>query len=108
MACCSRAWAFRSATRAVARAEDNVTQQAIKSWQVRAQNAATGLGFGGWHPGHINVQTGDGGRPYPMMRAQAMTASSGPSPVAVEAGTTEVSVTVSGDALLDSTRYPTR
>jgi predicted secreted protein len=89
-------------------AEDNVTQQAIKSWQTRAQNAATGLGFGGWHPGHINVQTGDGGRAYPMMRAQAMTASSGPSPVAVEAGTTEVSVTVSGEAILDSTKLPTR
>jgi predicted secreted protein len=87
-------------------AEDSVTQQAIKSWQARAQQAATGLGFVGWRPGHVTVQTGDGGRAYPMMRAQAMTASVGSSPVAMEAGTTEVSVTVSGEAFLDSARAP--
>lgn len=89
-------------------AEDNVTQQAIKSWQARAQNAALGLGFAAWHPGHVTVQTGDGGRAYPMMRAQAMASSVGSSPVAMEAGTSEVSVTVSGEALLDSPRAPTR
>ena len=83
-------------------AEDSVTQQAIKSWQARAQSAAVGLGFGGWRPGHITVQTGDAGRAYPVMRAQAMSVSGGSSPVAVEAGTTEVSVTVSGEAILDS------
>jgi predicted secreted protein len=89
-------------------AEDSVTQQAIKSWQARAQQAALGLGFTGWHPGHVTVQTGDGGRAYPMMRAQAMASSVGSSPVAMEAGTTEVSVTVSGEALLDSPKGPTR
>ncbi len=89
-------------------AEDSVTQQAIKSWQARAQSAALGLGFGGWRPGHITVQTGDAGRAYPVMRAQAMSVSGGSSPVAVEAGTTEVSVTVSGEAILDSTKVPTR
>lgn len=89
-------------------AEDSVTQQAIKSWQARAQSAALGLGFGGWRPGHITVQTGDAGRPYPLMRAQAMSASAGSSPVAVEAGTTDVSVTVSGEAILDSAKLPTR
>jgi predicted secreted protein len=89
-------------------AEDSVTQQAIKSWQARAQQAALGLGFAGWHPGHVTVQTGDGSRAYPVMRAQAMASSVGSSPVAMEAGTTEVSVTVSGEALLDSPRAPTR
>jgi predicted secreted protein len=88
-------------------AEDGVTQQAIKSWQARAQQAANGLGFAGWHPGHVTVQTGDGGRVYPMMRAQAMS-SGGSAPVAIEAGTTEVSVTVSGEAILDSASGPTR
>ena len=88
-------------------AEDSVTQQAIKSWQARAQQAANGLGFAGWHPGHVTVQTGDGGRVYPMMRTQAMS-SGGSAPVAIEAGTTDVSVTVSGEAILDSARGPPR
>jgi predicted secreted protein len=88
-------------------AEDSVTQQALKSWQARAQQAAVGLGFAGWRPAHVSVQTGDAGRPYPMMRA-AMASPVGSSPVAIEAGTTEVSVTVSGEATLDSAKVPTR
>ena len=88
-------------------AEDSVTQQAIKSWQARAQQAANGLGFAGWRPGHVTVQTGEAGRVYPMMRAQAMS-SAGAAPVAIEAGTTDVSVTVSGEAILDSATGPTR
>jgi predicted secreted protein len=88
-------------------AEDSLTQQAIKSWQARAQQAALGLGFAGWRPGHVIVQTGDGGRPYPMMRAQAMS-SAGAAPVAMEAGTTDVSVSVSGEAMLVPAAVPTR
>ncbi len=80
-------------------AEDSVTQQALKSWQARAQQAAQGLGFTGWRAGHVTVQTGGGGPVYPVMRAQAMAAPGG-APVTVEAGTTEVTVSVSGDALL--------
>ena len=87
-------------------AEDSVTQQAIQSWQARAQQAALGLGFSGWRPGHISVQSGDGGRVYPMMRAQVMASS--PAPVATEAGTSEVSVTVSGEAILTQAAVPTR
>jgi predicted secreted protein len=89
-------------------AEDSVTQQAIKSWQARAQQAATGLGFSGWRPGHVAVQTGDGGRAYPVMRAQAMASSAGPAPVSIEAGTTDVSVSVSGEAMLVPVAAPTR
>jgi len=89
-------------------AEDSVTHQAIKSWQARAQQAATGLGFLGWRPGHISVETGDAGRGYPVMRAQTMASSAGTAPVALEAGTTDVSVTVSGDAVVDTTAVPTR
>jgi predicted secreted protein len=81
------------------KAEDGVTQEALKSWQVRAEQAARALGFGGWRVGHVTVQTSGGGPVYPVMRAQAM-ATPGGAPVAVEAGTTEVTVTVSGDAIL--------
>jgi predicted secreted protein len=83
--------------------EDSLTQQAIKGWQERAQRAAQGLGFPAWQPGRVTVQT-EGGRVYPMPRAQALAASSGAAPVAIEAGTTEVTVTVSGDAVLDRPR----
>jgi hypothetical protein len=53
------------------------------------------------------VLTGEGGRVYPMMRAQAMS-SSGSAPVAIEAGTSDVTVTVSGEAILDAATGPTR
>jgi len=89
-------------------AEDSVTHQAIKSWQTRAQQAAIGLGFAAWRPGHVSVQTGDAGRAYPVMRAQTIASPVGGAPVALEAGTTDVSVTVSGDAVIDTTRVPTR
>ncbi|MEO8740755.1 MAG: SIMPL domain-containing protein [Casimicrobiaceae bacterium] len=80
-------------------AEDSVTLQAIKGWQARAQQAATGLGFKSWRVGHVSVQTAGGGPVMPMMRAQAMSVGSAP-PVAMEGGTTEVTVNVSGDAVL--------
>ncbi|HEX4522222.1 MAG TPA: SIMPL domain-containing protein [Casimicrobiaceae bacterium] len=88
-------------------AEDGVTQQAIRSWQSRAEQAAHALGFAGWRPGHLAVQTGDGGRMYPTMRAQA-TPGFAPAPIAVEAGTTDVTVTVSGEAVLEAAAIPSR
>jgi len=80
-------------------AEDSVTLQAIKGWQARAQQAAAGLGFASWRVGHVSVQTSGGGPVFPVMRAQAMSVSAAP-PVAMEGGTTDVTVNVSGDAVL--------
>jgi predicted secreted protein len=84
------------------RSEDALTREAIRSWQQRAATAAEALGFAAWRPGHVTVTTGDMApqpRPEMMMRAQA---AGSPSPsVAVEGGTTEITVTVSGDAVLD-------
>jgi predicted secreted protein len=82
-------------------AEDSVTLQAIKGWQARAQQAAAGLGFASWRVGHVSVQTTGGGPAFPMIRAQPMVAMAAP-PVAMEAGTTDVTVNVSGDAVLVS------
>ena len=98
--------AFSLAERTRRDAEDGVTQQAIRSWQSRAQQAAQGLGFGSWRPGHVTVQTSDGGRPYPMLRAQASSSVAGGAPVALEAGSTDVTVTVSGEAILDAAKPP--
>jgi predicted secreted protein len=89
-------------------AEDTITDQALKGWQARAQAAAQGLGFAAWRVGHVVVQTTGGGIVYPQMRAQAMSMPAAAAPVTVEAGTTEVSVTVSGDAVIEQPRLPTR
>lgn len=89
-------------------AEDSVTLQAIKSWQTRAQQAVQALGFPSWRVGHVNVQGSGGGPVYPLMRAQAMASVAAAPPVALEAGTTEVTVTVSGDAVLETAPLPTR
>lgn len=88
-------------------AEDGVTKQAIRSWQSRAEQAAQALGFANWRPGHLTVQPGDGGRVYPVMRAQAAPGFA-QAPVALEAGTTDVTVTVSGEAILEAAKTPPR
>lgn len=85
------------------KAEDALTQQAIKAWQVRAQNAANGFGIAGWRAGRVTIQTGDYGRPQPMMRMAAAGVGAAP-PVSVEAGNTDVTVTVTGEAVLDPAR----
>lgn len=83
------------------KAEDALTDQAIKSWQARAQNAARALGYDAWRTGRINVMTTEPNRPMPMMRMQASAMAASAPPVNVEGGNTEVSVTVSGEAVLE-------
>jgi predicted secreted protein len=81
------------------KAEDALTQQAIKAWQARAQAAARGFGYESWRVGKAAVQS-DAIRPQPMFRAaSAMSVSA--APVAIEAGNTDVTVTVTGEALLE-------
>ncbi len=84
-------------------AERQLMQQAIRSWQSRAQQAASGLGSDKWRTGHVTVQTSEPGRVYPMARAASAAAMSEMAPVNVEAGTTDVTVTVTGDAILEPT-----
>lgn len=84
------------------KAEETLTQQAIKSWQGRATEAARGFGFDGWRVGNVAIQSGESMRPQPMMRAMSFDAKA--APVAVEAGNSEVTVTVSGDAVLEGPR----
>lgn len=84
-------------------AEDALTQQAIRNWQQRAQSAAQGFGAAAWRPGRITVQTNDYARPQPMFRMAAGAAASA-APVAVEGGMSDVTVTVSGEAILDTVR----
>ncbi|HEY7788363.1 MAG TPA: SIMPL domain-containing protein [Casimicrobiaceae bacterium] len=84
-------------------AEDALTKDAIRSWQQRAQSASQAFGAGGWRTGRVTIQTNDYGRPQPMLKAAGMAAAS-VAPVSVEGGTSEVTVTVSGEAILDTVR----
>ena len=90
------------------KAEDALTQQAIRAWQARAQNAARGFGYDGWRAGKVTIQTGDQAPPRPMYRAAAAPMAAGAPPVSVEGGETEVTVTVVGEAVLDAPRPPGR
>jgi predicted secreted protein len=84
------------------KAEDALTQEAIKAWQARAQSASKALGFDAWRVGRVNVMTGEPPmRPQPMMRMQAAGGAGAP-PVNAEGGNTDITVTVTGDALLGS------
>ena len=85
------------------KAEDALTREAIRAWQQRAATAADALGYGTWRAGRLTVAAGDmmvQPRQEMMMRAQAG-APAAP-PIAVEGGSTEITVTVSGDAQLDN------
>ena len=86
------------------KAEDALTQQAIKAWQARAQNAARGFGSDAWRAGKVTIQTGDYMRPQPMMRMAAGGGAASAPPVNVEGGNTDVTVTVIGEAVLDAPR----
>ncbi len=86
------------------KAEDALTQQAIKLWQVRAQNAARGFGYEGWRTGRVTIQSGDFAPPRPMYRAAAAPMAASAPPVSVEGGNTDVTVSVSGEAILDPAR----
>ena len=84
-------------------AEDALTQQAIKAWQTRAQAAAQGFGSSAWRTGYVTIQTGDYARPVPMLRAAGVQAAAA-APVATEGGTTDITITVSGEAILEPAR----
>lgn len=85
--------------------EDTLTRQALRTWQARAQNATTGLGYAGWRPGRVTVNTGDFARPQPMYRSAGTSVmASAAAPVPLEAGTTDVSVSVTGEAIIDSAK----
>jgi len=87
-------------------AEDALTRDAVRAWQQRAQLAATEFGASSWRTGRVTIQGSEPGRPQPMFRAQA--AGVAAAPVSVEAGTSDVAVSVSGEVILETVRPPTR
>lgn len=94
--------AFTLAPETRRRAEDTLTREAIRAWQQRAATAADALGFAAWRPGRLTVTTGDmASQPRLDMAMRAQATPGGSPPVAVEGGTTEITVTVGGEAMLD-------
>jgi predicted secreted protein len=86
-------------------AEDALTEQAIQGFQQRAKLAAQAFGSPTWRPGRVTIQTNDFGGPRPMYKSGGVAAAAA-APVNVEGGTSDVTVTVSGEAILDTLRGP--
>jgi predicted secreted protein len=84
------------------KSEEGLMREAIRSWQQRAATAADALGYASWKTGRISVSTGDGAPPPRPFEMRAQSAAAGGAPVAVEGGSTELTVTVSGDAMLEN------
>jgi predicted secreted protein len=83
-------------------AEDALTHEAIRSWQRRADLAARAFGANGYRAGRVTIQTNDFGGPRPMYKAGGVAAAASVAPVPIEGGTTDVTVTVSGEAILET------
>ena len=75
---------------------------ALVEWQSLARQAAASMGYAGYAPGRLAVNAGDSG-PRPRFAVKAM-ATMAAEPVAVSAGSSELVVTVSGEALLGGER----
>jgi predicted secreted protein len=101
--------AFSVSAAARTAAEDALTRDAIHAWQQRAQLVAGEFGASSWRAGLVTIQGSEPMRPQPMFRAQAAGASAmAAAPVSVEAGTTDISVSVSGEVIVETVRAPTR
>ncbi|TCW81905.1 hypothetical protein C5O80_19490 [Burkholderia sp. SRS-46] len=80
-------------------AEQKLTTEAIKSFRVRAEEAAKAFGYNSYAVRDVNVGGGRNVQPYPRMMAMAapaMDSAKMSAPIAVEGGKATVSVTVNG------------
>ncbi|BAN22397.1 SIMPL domain-containing protein [Caballeronia insecticola] len=90
--------AFSLSPEAQRAAEAKLVTQAIESFRKQAQTAAQAFGYGNFTIREVNVgRSGIQPRPVMMMQARAMSADAKmAAPIAMEAGTTTVTVDVSG------------
>jgi predicted secreted protein len=81
--------------------EGEVQAQAIANFRERAEAMARSFGFGSYTLREVNVSGGDApGMPPPIVRMQAARAAAVEEALPVEAGKTQVSITVSGTVQL--------
>ncbi|WP_250528762.1 SIMPL domain-containing protein [Caballeronia sp. ATUFL_F1_KS4A] len=89
--------AFSLSPEAQRAAEQKLVSQAIDSFRKQAQSAAQGFGYNNFTIREVNVgRSGAQPRPVMMMQSRAMSADAKMAPIAMEAGTTTVTVDVSG------------
>lgn len=83
--------------------EEKLSTQAIASFRNQAQNAAQAFGYNSFTIREVNVgRNGSGPRPVMMLAARAMNATAKmAAPMAVEAGTSTVTVSVSGSVQMN-------
>lgn len=80
-------------------AEQKLTNEAIRSFRARADEAAKAFGYGAYSIRDVNVGSGRNVQPYARMMAMAapaMDSAKAGAPIAVEGGKATVSVTVNG------------
>ena len=75
--------------------EDELIREALIAFQARADLISKGLGASGYELGELQIHGGGQRPPVPVMRAQV--ASFEASPVAMEGGTSRVTITISGN-----------
>lgn len=77
--------------------------EALTEWQSLAKQAAASMGYGAYAPGRLAINVNDHmPPPRPRFAAQAMAASA--PEVSVAAGSSEIVLTVSGEAILNNRR----
>jgi predicted secreted protein len=77
--------------------------EALTDWQSLAKQAAASMGYGGYAPGRLAINVNDNvPPPRPRFSAQAMAAAA--PEVNVAGGSSEIVLTVSGDAILNTRR----
>ncbi|MBP8297544.1 MAG: SIMPL domain-containing protein [Burkholderiales bacterium] len=82
------------------KAVSQLQHEALVEWQALARQAAASMGYAGYTPGRLAVNAGDSG-PRPRFATKAMATMAADS-VTVSGGSSEMVVTVSGEALLTS------
>jgi predicted secreted protein len=81
--------------------QEELVSEALAAFRARAELVAKGLGASGYALDDVSVETGSPGFPMPMHRMEMATMAKDMAAPAVEAGTSRVSVTVSGAVVLD-------
>jgi predicted secreted protein len=81
--------------------EDELIDEALAAFLARAQRVQTRLAGRGYQIVQISINTSGGGPPVPMMRATMAMDSASVAPPALEAGTSELVVNVSGSIQLE-------
>ncbi|MES3010299.1 MAG: SIMPL domain-containing protein [Pseudomonadota bacterium] len=83
-----------------AKVETEAQSQAIERFRTKAVELAKGFGFSGYTLREVSVNANDQGYQQPRMMVKAMSMASADSAVPVEAGKSQVQVTVSGSVQL--------